>query len=82
MEVVEVACVFMILNEHTKAKLLVKEGKGGGGHVKSKKSVWVKPWLAIPRQTNAFGNISAEPWLWNLDEFRNYLRMNRVKRTM
>ena len=36
---------------------------------KRKKSIWVKPWLANRRQTSAFGNIFAEFWLRDEEEF-------------
>ena len=43
---------------------------------KRKKSIWVKPWLANRRQTSAFGNIFAEFWPRDEEEFTKYLRMN------
>lgn len=41
-----------------------------------KKSFWVNLWLVNPRRTSGFGNIYAELWLKDDEEFMKYLRMN------
>ena len=70
MEDIELTCVCLILANatHLENKAIKKRIE--------KKSVWVKPWLSNRDSTGAFGNIFAELWLQDEEEFRRYLRMN------
>lgn len=54
MKDVQVACVCIILNEHTKIKSVSQ-----GEKQTRKKSFWVKQWLENWRQISAFWNIFA-----------------------